>query len=85
MKLLKFWASWCNPCKQQTKEFERNPLSVELQSIDCENPKNQDLVEKFKVRNLPYMVLVNDNNEIINNWTGLTKSSIINSYVSNLA
>ena len=37
MKLLQFKAVWCNPCKMQTKEFEENPLDIELQPIDVDN------------------------------------------------
>ena len=45
MKLLQFKASWCNPCKLQTKEFEENPLDIELQPIDVDED-NEDLATK---------------------------------------
>lgn len=82
MKLLQFKAVWCNPCKQQTKEFEENPVSVELRAIDIDDEDNDlDLVTKYNVRSIPTMLLMDDNDEIINRWTGFTKSSTINDFI----
>lgn len=83
MKLLQFKASWCNPCKQQTKEFEDNPLNIELQSIDVDED-NEDLATKYKVMSIPTMILLSDNEEILNRWTGLTKSNTINEFIVGL-
>ena len=83
MKLLQFKASWCNPCKQQTKEFEDNPLNIELQSIDVDED-NEDLATKYKVMSIPTMILLSDNEEILNRWTGFTKSNIINEFIVGL-
>lgn len=83
MKLLQFKASWCNPCKQQTKEFEDNPLNIELQSIDVDED-NEDLATKYKVMSIPTMILLSDNEEILNRWTGFTKSSTINEFIKGL-
>lgn len=82
MKLLQFKASWCNPCKQQTKEFEENPLDIELQPIDVDED-NEDLATKYKVMSIPTMILV-DKDQILNKWVGFTKSEIINKYFSEL-
>ena len=83
MKLLQFKASWCNPCKQQTKEFEENPLNIELQPIDVDDD-NEDLATKYKVMSIPTMILLSDNEEILNRWTGLTKSNTINEFIVGL-
>ena len=77
MKLLQFKASWCNPCKQQTKEFEKNPVDVELETIDTDED-DKDLATKYSIRSIPTMILMGDNDEVINRWTGFTKSSTIN-------
>lgn len=83
MKLLQFKAVWCNPCKQQTKEFEENPLDIELQPIDVDED-NEDLATKYKVMSIPTMILLSDNEEILNRWTGFTKSSTINEFIKGL-
>lgn len=80
MKLLQFKASWCNPCKQQTKEFEENPVDVELVPIDVDED-DKDLATQYSIRSIPTMILVGDNDEVINRWTGVTKSSTINEFI----
>lgn len=79
MKLLQFKAVWCNPCKMQTKEFEENPLDIELQPIDVDED-NEDLATKYKVMSIPTMILL-DKDTIVNKWVGFTKSSTINEFI----
>ena len=83
MKLLQFKAVWCNPCKQQTKEFEENPVDVELVPIDVDED-DKDLATKYSIRSIPTMILLSDNEEILNRWTGVTKSSTINKFIKGL-
>lgn len=83
MKLLKFSAGWCNPCKAQMKEFNENPVNVELQEIDIDSD-DDTLSEQYHIMSIPTMILLDDNNETIQKWTGFTKSNVINDYLSNM-
>ena len=49
MKILKFWANWCSPCKVQG-ELLKNFNIVPVESIDIEKAANQDLVIKYDIR-----------------------------------
>lgn len=83
MKLLQFKASWCGPCKMQTKEFEENPVDTELVPVDVDEDK-EDLATKYNVRAVPTMILVGDNDEVLSKWVGITKSSTINEFIKGL-
>ena len=83
MKLYKFYASWCGPCKQQTKEFEENPVDVELEAINIDED-DKDLTTKYGIRSIPTMILLGDNDEVLNKWVGITKSSTINEFINGL-
>ncbi len=82
MKLIKFGADWCNPCKIQNSEFEKNPPKVELQIVDVDEDTD-NLASKYHVRNIPVIVLL-DNDKEIHRWTGFTKTYQINDYIDNL-
>lgn len=83
MKLLQFKASWCNPCKQQTKEFKKNPIDVEIEVIDIDEDEDE-LSTKYEIRSIPTMILIGDKEEILHRWTGFTKSSTINGFIKGL-
>ena len=68
-KILKFGADWCGPCKVLNKKLE--------EFTDCEVIKydvdevDEELLEKFRIRNIPVTVLVDENDEEIQRWVGL--------------
>lgn len=82
VKLYKFYADWCGPCKQQTKLFEETPLLVDIVSIDAD--KEKDKVKQFAVRGLPTMILVDEEDNIIKSWHKLTMPSEINNFIHEL-
>lgn len=74
MKLLKFFTTYCGQCKQQTKLLE-GLTEVEVVPVDCD--ENEDLVDKYEVRGLPTLILVDDHEETIAKFTGITKPEVI--------
>lgn len=63
-KFLKFEASWCGACKQLDKILNKSDLPIE--HIDVDDDKNEALIEKYKVKSLPTIVLIDeDGNEIV--------------------
>ena len=70
MKVLKFYADWCGPCKAQASLFEK--ASFEVESINVDKEENENLVEKFGIKGLPTSVLVDDEGKEITRFVGLT-------------
>lgn len=81
MKMFKFYAQWCGPCKQQAKEFEEHPVNVEVESIDIDDDA-EDLVSKYHVMSIPTLILLDENDELLKRWTGFTKSENINKFIN---
>ena len=79
VKLYKFYADWCGPCKQQTKLFEATPIDVEIISINVD--ENEEKAKDFAVRGLPTMVLVDEEENIIKSWRKLTMPEEINNFI----
>lgn len=61
-RILRFTADWCNPCKQLKENIERAALKTPIEVIDIE--VDNILATEFGVRNLPTMVLMDENTEI---------------------
>ena len=70
MKLLKFGASWCGPCRVLEKQLEGFD-TCELEVYDVDKDDVEDYINKFSIRNIPVMVLLDDNGEVLKKWVGL--------------
>lgn len=68
MKLLKFGASWCLPCKNLESRLKNIKLSIDLLKYDVE--EDVELTEEWKVRNVPTTILLDDNGHEIKRWVG---------------
>lgn len=80
MKILKFYTTYCSQCKQQTKLLE-GFTEAEVVEIDCD--ENEDLVDKYEVRGLPTLVLIDDNEKVISKFVGITKPEVIKDAINN--
>lgn len=81
MKILKFYASWCGPCKVQTEILEKLE-GVEIQNIDIELEENDDLVMEHKVRSIPKLVILDDEGNKVKEFVGLTQLETIKEALS---
>lgn len=81
MKLIDFYADWCSPCKMQG-ELLQSLDAVEIVPVNVENEENESLCNKYGVKSLPTLVLVDDKEDIIKEWHGLTHPDEILKYIS---
>lgn len=68
MRLIKFEASWCEPCKQLTRWIETQELPYELKVVDID--EQMDIAKQYNVRGIPTVVLVNDEGQVQNSVVG---------------
>ena len=77
-KILYFTGTWCQPCQVLGPIMESLSGQINYQKIDVDN--NQDLSIKYGVRNVPTLVLV-ENEEAVGRLVGVqSKEAILNFY-----
>jgi thioredoxin 1 len=80
MRLLKFSAEWCQPCKMLAKTLEGINIPYTISSIDIDDSPN--LAADYKVRGVPTMVLVDDNDKEVGRLVGVKTKAQIEEFIS---
>ena len=76
---MKFYSPCCGQCKVVAKEFKDHPIDAFVEDIDVmENP---EVADKYNVKGLPTILLLNDKEKVVEAWRGIVKSEVINSMI----
>ena len=71
MKALKFYATWCEPCKMLSKIIEgaKDKITMPIEDIDIE--QNMELAQKYNIRGVPALVIIDKDNVEVKRWNGM--------------
>jgi thioredoxin 1 len=71
MKLLKFYAEWCGPCKGLTMVINaaKDKIEIPIEEYDIDN--EMMMAQEYKIRSVPTMVLVDDTGTEIKRQVGM--------------
>ena len=71
MKLFKFYAEWCGPCKGLTMIINgaKDKINIPIEEYDIDN--EMFMAQDYKVRSVPTLILVDDKNQEIKRSVGL--------------
>ncbi len=71
MKVLKFYADWCGPCKGLTMIINgaQDKIDIPIEEYDIDN--EMMMAQECKVRSVPTMVLVDDTGREIRRQVGM--------------
>lgn len=69
-----FQAEWCGPCKQQkpiVSDIEADRDDVTIKRVDIED--SPDEANKYQVRSVPSLVVLNDDDGVVKQFSGVTQ------------
>ena len=75
-KIIDAKASWCGPCHVFANTFKqvsemKKYKDIEFKSVDIEDDdEGETIVEKYNIRSVPTILLLNENDEIIYKLSG---------------
>lgn len=82
MKVFKFYAEWCGPCKVQSQIIKAAGDKITTPVVDVNIDENIALATDFEVRSVPTMVLVDDKENEIKRHVGVMKEAELIEWVN---
>lgn len=80
MKILKFYADWCGPCKVLAKSFETAGIEHTPVNADTE----EEMCMFYNIRNLPTVVAIDDEEKEIARFTGIKSANDLKAWAESL-
>jgi thioredoxin 1 len=80
MKILKFSAEWCTPCKRLKSVLSEMVLPYPVESVDID--KNPEKAGDYGVRGVPTLILVTDEGTEQGRLVGLKTKADIAEWIS---
>lgn len=77
MKLLKFYADWCGPCKMMKPMVEKIANEHDLELVEVNIDNEHDLVHQYGVQGVPTLVLLDENAHEIGRNVGLRPQATV--------
>ena len=81
-KIIKISAEWCGPCKALAPIFHKISemeefKNVEFKEYDVDDEDGEEYVSKFSIRNIPTILILDENNELINKSVGALPENML--------
>lgn len=75
MKAVKFSATWCGPCNMIAPFFHEASESEEFKNlafeeVDVDDEEKSDLINKLHIKNIPTIVILDDEGEEVSRKVG---------------
>ena len=78
-RILRFTASWCQPCKMLAKTLEEININIPIEVIDID--VHSDVAMEYGIRSVPTLVMKEGNNEI-KRMVGLKKKQDLTEWIN---
>lgn len=69
-RILKFYSETCGPCRVMSKRLE-GLKNVKIQEIDINDEDNETLLDEWKIRTIPTVIVLAENGDFIAEFKGI--------------
>lgn len=89
-KVIKFSASWCQPCKVYAKTFEKVSQmdefsGIKFESHDVEESEEiEDMAAKLQIRGVPSTVLFDEDGNVLSRISGNVPAQVLADAIRNI-
>lgn len=77
LKLIKFGASWCGPCRSLVPILEELKSRIIIEDIDVDEV-DPVVLTNYKIRNIPVLIITKDNVEVWRHVGSISKVELEN-------
>lgn len=81
MRILKFFATWCNPCKQLTPKLNAVASAHGLTVEEINIEENVDLAQKYDIMSVPTVLFIK-NDEVVGKVIGNVPEQVLTAEVN---
>jgi thioredoxin 1 len=78
-KILRFTASWCQPCKTLVQQLETITTSLPIEVVDID--VHSDVAMEYGIRSVPTLVILEENVEV-KRITGVTTKEKLTEWIN---
>lgn len=82
MKIEKYGASWCGPCKMLDKTLEQLPKEIKIVKFDAD--EDEELFIEKGIKSVPVLIFYDDNNNEVNRLIGAVALNKIIDIIKNI-
>jgi len=81
MKIYRFTASWCQPCKAMAKILEgANTGNIPIEVVDID--VFPDVAAEYRIRSVPTLVMVNEDGQALKTIVGVKSETILKEWLN---
>jgi len=79
-KVIRFTASWCQPCKALASILEEIDINIPIEVVDID--AQQDIAIEYGIRGVPTLVKIDNNGNVAGRMVGVKAKNLVEEFLN---
>ena len=79
-KIIRFTASWCQPCKAMASILEEIDTNIPIEVVDID--AQQDVAIEYGIRGVPTLVKIDNNGNVAGRMVGVKTKNLVEEFLN---